>query len=486
MNLTIEQFLIKKNANIADALLVIDKNAHGICFVVDEDEKLFGIITDGDIRRSFLKGEGLETKISTIINSSFISLSVDLSAEQVNQALNEKIKCIPLVDDNNKVVDYASHSRARQIPIMQPSLAGNELNYVTECVRTGWISSQGSFVKKFESMFADYCQVPYALAVSNGTTALHLALACLHIGPGDEVIVPDYTFAASINAVIYTGATPVLVDVDRESWTMDIESLKLAITENTRAIMPVHIYGQPCNMNEIMAIAKQKNILIVEDCAEALGSFYNGKHVGSFGEVGTFSFFGNKTITTGEGGMLTFKNKEIYELAAVMRDHGMSKQKRYWHDMVGFNYRMTNLQAAIGVAQMERIDGILKSKRHLAEVYSSTLKDITGIQLHGEQEGTKNSFWLYTILINSQFGISRNELIDRLKKNGIEARPAFFPLHQMPVYSSYTRNGKFNNSLYISDNGLSLPSFTDITYEEQQAVLDAIEKVYAIKLFQKN
>lgn len=485
MSLSIDHFLINEDATIADALRVIDKNANGICFVIDNEDKLIGIITDGDIRRAFLNSKGLDSRISTIMNKSFTSLSIDSPIEKVNQALSEKIKCIPLVDNNGKVIDYASLTRARQIPIMQPSLAGNELNYVTECVRTGWISSQGAFVKKFEAMFADYCNVPYALAVSNGTTALHLALACLHIGPGDEVIVPDYTFAASINAIIYTGATPVIVDVDRHSWTIDIESLKNAITTRTKAIMPVHIYGQPCNMDAIMHIANEKNILVVEDCAEALGSLYKGKHVGGFGEVGTFSFFGNKTITTGEGGMLTFKDKETYELAAVMRDHGMSKQKRYWHDMVGFNYRMTNLQAAIGVAQMERIDDIIERKKSIAEVYSSRLKKQEGLQLQGELENTVSSYWLYTLLVDSQFGISRDELIDRMKKNGIETRPAFFPLHEMPVYEVYKGNRSFENSKYISIHGLSLPSFTDLTNEEQEAVIVAIEKVYAIKSFQK-
>lgn len=486
MNLHIEQFLVEENATIADALRVIDKNAHGICFVIDTAHKPRGVLTDGDIRRAFLKGYGLATQLTEVMNTSFVVLSVDTATDKINQAISEKVKCIPLIDQEGKIVDYASHTRARQIPIMQPSLSGNELNYVTECVRTGWISSQGSFVKKFEEMFANYCNVPYALAVSNGTTALHLALASLKIGPGDEIIVPDFTFAASINAVLYTGATPVIVDIDRQSWTIDINSIKNAITERTKAIMPVHIYGQPCEMDAIMKIAKDNNIFVVEDCAEALGSYYKNKHVGSFGEVGTFSFFGNKTITTGEGGMLIFKDKEKYELALVMRDHGMSKKLRYWHDMIGYNYRMTNLQAAIGVAQMERIDNIILKKRKVADNYNQDLKKCIGLKPQGEQTDTINSFWLYTILVDAQLGITRDELADRLKKNGVETRPAFFTLHEMPIYSEYKGNRSFENSLYVSRHGLSLPSFADISKQEQEAVIETIKNVYTIKSFQKS
>lgn len=483
MNLDIKHFILNEEATVSEALKLIDANAQGICFIIDREDKPVGILTDGDIRRAFLKEFNLKSPVAAVMNKSFTVYSIDAHSDEINAALNQKIRHIPLIDGNGKLVDYASRTRTRRIPIMQPTLAGNELQYVTDCIQTGWISSQGSYVKQFEKMFAEYCQVPYALAASNGTTALHLALASLHIGPGDEVIVPDFTFAASINSILYTGATPVIVDVNIETWTIDINSLKDAITPRTKAIMPVHIYGHACDMDAIMKIAEEHKLYVVEDCAEALGSTYHNKRVGSFGEIGTFSFFGNKTITTGEGGMLVFKDKATYELAAVLRDHGMSKQKRYWHDMIGFNYRMTNLQAAIGVAQMERIDEITGKKRQVAKDYDRLLKNYKGLQLHGEKEGTINSYWLYTLLVKPESGFTRDELATRLAKNGIETRPAFFPMHAMPVYAAYKGDRSFSNSIYISEHGLSLPSYADITEEELENVVKAIDKAYSVKSF---
>ena len=283
MTVTIEQLTIDENKTIGDALKCIDRNAQGICFIVNADLSPVGVLTDGDIRRAFLNGADLAVKVSEVMNRDFTMATIDTAPGVINKSLNEKVRHIPLTDKEGKLVDFASLSRNRRIPIMQASLSGNELQYVTNCISTGWISSQGSYVKEFERLFAAYCGAPYALAVSNGTTALHLALACLKIGPGDEVIVPDFTFAASVNAVIYTGATPVLVDVSLDTWTIDINELEAAITTRTKAIMPVHIYGQPCNMEAVMAIAKKYNLLVIEDCAEALGSTYKNKHVGVFG-----------------------------------------------------------------------------------------------------------------------------------------------------------------------------------------------------------
>ncbi|RZS72203.1 perosamine synthetase [Pseudobacter ginsenosidimutans] len=483
MNINIQSFLLNEEATLFDALKVIDSNAQGICFIVDEQGKLTGILTDGDIRRALLKSNTVDTPVKLVMNMNFNALPLGTPAELINSALNDKIRHIPLIDEAGKLIDFASRSRTRRIPIMQPSLSGNEVKYVTDCVQTGWISSQGSYVKQFEKMFAEYCGVPYALACSNGTTALHLALASLGIGPGDEVIVPDYTFAASINAILYTGATPVLVDIDRTSWTIDIDSVKTAITDKTKAIMPVHIYGHVCDMDALTKLAAINNIQIVEDCAESLGSFYRKQASGVFGAVGAFSFFGNKTITTGEGGMLIFKDKETYERASVLRDHGMSKTKRYWHDHVGYNYRMTNLQAAIGVAQMERIEEILQLKRNIAKTYNKAFSHFEGLQLHGEKSETINSYWLYTMIVNPGFGVTRNEMIERLSKNGIEGRPAFYPLHEMPVYAKeeFIRGREFPNSKYVSENALSLPSYVDLTDEEMSSVIKSVEMAFAVK-----
>lgn len=472
---------IDEQKALFEAIKVIDDNAQGICFVVDSNKKLTGVLTDGDIRRALLHGYNLNARIKDVMNRALTVMSIEATAEEINSKLNNKIRHIPLTDSEGRLVDYASRFRTRRIPIMQPSLGGNELKYVIDCVQTGWISSQGAYVKQFEKKFEEYTGAQYALAVSNGTTALHLALVSLGIGPGDEVIVPDFTFAASINAVLYTGANPVLVDVDMETWTIDVDSLQAAITPNTKAIMPVHIYGHPCDMDSIMQIANQNNLYVIEDCAEALGSLYKGKPVGTFGHVSAFSFFGNKTITTGEGGMLIFNEKAIYDHATVLRDHGMSKQKRYWHDYIGYNYRMTNLQAAIGVAQMERIAEIVDTKYKIAKHYNSALSKLSGLQLHGEKGMVRNSYWLYTILVKPGFGFDRDELIDRLAKNGIETRPAFYPLHEMPLYAQFRGNRKLSNSKFISDNGLSLPSYVDLKEEELINIIKSLEAAFSVK-----
>ena len=325
---TIQSLLVHQNTSIKDALSIIDKNAQGIVFAIDDQSKLVGVLTDGDIRRALLRGISLNEPVSVGMQRKFVSRPVSTSSKDLILLLNDQIRHIPLVDENNIPVDYACPHRLHQIPIMEPSLTGNEIEYVTDCIKTNWISSQGMYVRKFESLFAEYCGYPYALAVSNGTVALHLALVALHIGPGDEVIVPDLTFVASINAILYTGATPVIVDIHIETWTIDPSEIEKKITSATKAIMPVHLYGHPCHMDEIMAIAKRHNLFVVEDCAEAIGSKYKNKIVGSFGEVSTFSFFGNKTITTGEGGMVLFRDKETHERAKKLRDHGMVPTKR--------------------------------------------------------------------------------------------------------------------------------------------------------------
>jgi perosamine synthetase len=474
----IEELLITEDKPVKDALQIIDNNAQGTCFVVNASGKLVGVITDGDIRRALISGKNLDSKVKEVMQAKFISLPVTTPADQVQGKITSTIRHIPLVDENNIPVDYASYNRAHRIPVMTPQLNGNELKYVSECITTGWISSQGAFVKRFEKSFGEYVGTPHAVAVSNGTVAIHLALEALGIKEGDEVIVPDLTFAASINAVIYTGATPVIADVDPDTWTLSPESVRSLITEKTKAIMPVHLYGHPCHMDELMEIAKEKKLFVVEDCAEALGTLYKGRHVGTFGHAATFSFFGNKTITTGEGGMVLFNDAAIYEKAVVLRDHGMSKQKRYWHDYVGFNYRITNVQAAIGCAQLERLDEFVQAKRDMASVYNEGLKR-HNLTLPPEKEWAFNGFWLYTCIIDLKAGVSRDELIEKLMKNGIETRPVFYPLHEMPPYIPYVRKGQsFPVSDFLSRNGISFPSSVTITKEEQQTILDAVSGIY--------
>jgi len=469
---SIQTMLVKQDATIKDALSIIDNNAQGIVFVVDDQNRLVGVLTDGDIRRALLKGISLQEPVSIGMQRQFISRSVKTTSKELVQLLTDRIRHIPLVDDENVPVDYACLHRLHQIPISEPSLSGNEIEYVTQCIKTNWISSQGSFVRKFETLFAEYCGSSYALAVSNGTVALHLALVALNIGPGDEVIVPDLTFAASINAILYTGATPVIVDINPDTWTIDHLLIEKKISSRTKAIMPVHLYGHPCHMDEIVSIAQKYKLHIVEDCAEALGSMYKGKRVGTFAETSIFSFYGNKTITTGEGGMVLFRDKIIYNRAKILRDHGMSQTKRYWHDEVGFNYRMTNMQGAIGVAQMERVETLVDAKRRIAETYNKLLCNITGITTPQQADWAYNSYWLYTILVDPSSVVNRNELMNKLLLNGVETRPVFYTLHEMPPYIKYA-SGDYPVSNFVSRNGMSLPSSVSLTEQMLQTVTQA-------------
>jgi perosamine synthetase len=475
-NVNLEALKIFDHNSIKEALQALDINGRGTLFVLDEKGILQGIVTDGDIRRSLLKGVNINDRVCDVMNTSFVCLSVDADNNEILASLSKKIKLIPLIDKDSKLVDYASIDRLHNISISSPLLEGNELKYITECIHTNWISSQGKFVRGFESLFEQYHSGYKALAVSNGTVALHLALAALGIGKGDEVIVPDLTFAASVNAIIYTGATPVLVDVEMDSWNVSVDKIKKAISSKTKAIMPVHLYGLPCNMEEIAAIAKEYKLFVVEDCAEALGSTFIGRPVGTFGDAATFSFFGNKTITTGEGGMILFKDKVIAERAAMLRDHGMNKNRRYWHDEVGYNYRLTNIQAAIGVAQFERLEEFVRRKRNTASIYNFRLGKYSFLRLPISNDEFYNSFWLYTLLVNEDAPFNRGDLMDFLKHRAVETRPVFFPLHSMPPYIDYGKSSELYNSIQISNTGMSLPSAVSLSEREAYYICDCIDQ----------
>jgi len=361
-------------------------------------------------------------------------------------------------------------------PVAEPEIGEEELRNVIEAVKSGWISSKGRFIEEFESSFARYIGVKYGVATSNGTTALHLALVALGIGPGDEVIVPDLTFAATINAVIYTGAKPVIVDINPDYWSIDPEKLEKAITPRTKAVMPVHLYGHPCDMDAIMGIASEHNLYVVEDAAEAHGAEYKGRKVGSFGHISCFSFYGNKIITTGEGGMCLTNDEELAERIRVLRDHGMNPRRRYWHDVIGFNYRMTNLQAAIGAAQLGKIERFIKRKREIAKVYAEELSSIEGITLHPEMPWAKCVYWLYSILVDEgKVKITRDVLAEKLEGYGIETRKFFYPLHEMQIYRKYAIF-TYSISSKISRQGLNLPSSVKLSNEDVRYIATKIRE----------
>ena len=342
-------------------------------------------------------------------------------------------------------------------PVYKPTLGGNESKYVNECLESTWISSKGKFISEFEGRFAEYLNVRYAMTTSNGTSALHLALLALGIQPGDEVIVPTLTYIASVNSIAYVGATPVFVDSEKETWNIDIGQIKQKITERTKAILAVHLYGHPCNMHEILKIASANKLFVIEDCAEAIGSRIGDKYVGTFGDISTFSFFGSKTITTGEGGMVVSNNQELIKKAYHFKTQGVSPDIEYWHNVIGYNYRMTNICAAIGCAQMERIKQIIEKKRQIATWYQEELKNCP-VVLHNEMNGYLHTYWMCSILINNKD--TKDQLRKKLFDNGIETRPLFYPAHTMLMYRDDYR--KYPISEELSIRGINMPSYPDL------------------------
>ncbi len=362
------------------------------------------------------------------------------------------------------------------IPIAEPCLGPEEQENVLEAIRSGWISSQGKFIPEFEQKFARYCGTRYGVATANGTVALHLALKAIGIGPGDEVIVPVLTFIATANAVAYCNAKPVLVDVHPEYWCIDPVEVERNITDKTKAIIPVHLYGHPCDMNAITDIARRHNLYVIEDAAEAHGATYRGKRVGSFGDINCFSFYGNKIISTGEGGMCLTDDEALAGKMRILRDHGMDPNRRYWYDIVGFNYRMTNLQAAVGTAQVDRLDNLIARRRQLAIWYTDAFRNLVEsqvIRLPPEMPWANNIYWMYSILLEDTFGMSRDELIGGLKEKGIETRPLFYPLHLMPPYQGCSPSA-FPIAEEIGHKGLNLPSGPNTTREQVAQIVDCI------------
>ncbi len=359
------------------------------------------------------------------------------------------------------------------IPVAEPVLTGNELAYVSDCVTSGWVSSIGQYVTRFEQDFARFCGVKHGIATNNGTSALHLALTVLGIGPGDEVIVPTLTFVATANTVMYTGAKPVWADSEPRTWNLDPADVARKITPATRAIIPVHIYGHPVDMDAINAIAQQHHLHVIEDAAEAHGAEYKGRRVGSIGQMGAFSFYGNKIITTGEGGMLTTDDDTLAEKARRLRDHAMSPTRRYWHPEIGYNYRLTNIQAALGVAQMERIEEFIARKRAIAALYNELLKGTPGVSLPVEEPWAKNVYWMYSILVSDDARISRDGLMAHMKAHGIDSRPFFYPIHTQPPYA-------MGQSLPVAERlarqGLNLPSSAALGDDDIRRVVKIIRE----------
>lgn len=359
------------------------------------------------------------------------------------------------------------------IPISKPFIGPREKQLVLDALDSGWVSSIGKYIDEFEAGFARYCGTEYALAVSNGTTGLHLALAALGLQAGDEVIVPDLTFVATANAVAYTGATPVLAEIDPDTLCIDPESVKSLITDRTKAIIPVHLYGHPADMDALMEIAEARGIDLIEDAAEAHGAEYKGRRVGGLGKCGVFSFYGNKVITTGEGGMLTTNDREFYQRAKRLRDHAMSPQRRYFHEQIGFNYRITNLQAALGVAQLERIDDFLGRRTEIMDWYNSAIALTDSVRLNRVKNWAKSAFWMVCLEVDWFDETRRNTFMQALRSRGIDTRPYFCTMSSMPMY----KQEPLPVSAQKSQIGINLPSFFDLSKSDVSRICGAVNEL---------
>lgn len=365
------------------------------------------------------------------------------------------------------------------IPVNSPLITDESKELVSKALAEGWISSVGPYVERFETEFAKYLGVKHAISVSSGTAALHIALLAAGVGEGDEVIVPSFTMAASWMAVMYCGAKPVFVDVDPAIFTLDPDLIESAITKRTKAIMPVHIYGHPADMDPVLAIAKKHNLVVIEDAAEAHGATYKGKLTGTMGDINAFSFYANKIITTGEGGMITTGSDELASRARSLKDLSHSKDKRFIHDGLGYNYRLTSLQAALGSGQLKHIEDFLATKRHMADLYTSLLKDVRGLTLPVTREWATHVYWMYAILVDeAQFGMSKDQLRAALLPSGIDTRDFFYPPASQPILVEASLAGaSFPVAEQIAKTGLYLPSGLSITDDQIIEVCQAIKAI---------
>ena len=368
------------------------------------------------------------------------------------------------------------------IPISGPWITQKEIDYVTDAVTNAWYANANIYNERFEKTFAEYLGIKFAISLPSCTSAIHLSLLSLGVGAGDEVIVPDLTWIASSAPISYVGATPVFADVDEKTWCLSAKSFEQLISAKTKAVIPVELYGNMPDMDSICEIAHRHGIAVIEDAAEAIGSEYEGRKAGSFGDTGVFSFHGSKTLTTGEGGMLLTNHEDIYRRSLFLRDHGRNPgDKMFWNTEVAYKYKMTSMQAALGLAQIERIDELVERKRQIFDWYRSELRNIQGITLNYEAHNTKNTYWMVTVVIAEKFGLKKEELMDSMSEKGIDCRPFFYPLSSIPAYQDLEQakqaRQRNRNAYKISPYGINLPCGMNMTKEKVGYVCDILKSV---------
>lgn len=465
-----QPYICQRSDSVFAAIEKCLDNGIGACVVVDEGRPV-GKVSLDDIRRAILDG-------SVIREPMLAPLLERLEDSQVKGRLRNDVNVddeilSPIVAENGHLAGIRLDRSEQYIQVAHPDLTRHEFRAVLDAFISSWVSSKGAYIGKFEEEFSAFVGVPHGVAVSNGTTALHLALVALGVGPGDEVIVPDLTFAATINAVLYCGATPVIVDIDPQTWTMSMAAFAAACTPHTKAVIPVHLHGRPAEIGPITELARSRGIVVIEDCAEAHGATYNGARVGTFGDIACFSFFANKIVTTGEGGMCLTSSDSHARVLRELRDHGMAPGKSYWHERVGYNYRMTNLQAAIGQSQLWRIDRILERNRSIAERYRVELDGVPGLTFPPDLPDAYGSVvWLTCLQVPSHL---RNQLLAAAHAAEIEMRPFFHSLSEMPLYEKYA--GHCPTSRALSETGINLPTSRSVDDQVIRRVASLIRNV---------
>ena len=469
MTSVIEAIQIGETASLRDAMKAMREGGKGLVCVRTKAGRVIGVLSDGDIRNALLEGRSMDDDAAKVMTRDFVYVRSDQTEKEARELLSNKIRVVPILNAEGQLTGLVNPA---VIPVFEPNFLERERKLLMECIDTGWISSQGRFIPAFEEIFARRMTMPYGVATSNCTTALHLALVALGIGSGDEVLCPDLTFISPANMIRLTGATAVLVDVEPESLGMDVRHAAAKITPKTKAIMVVHAFGHSADMDPITALAKKHGLRVIEDSAEAPGALYKGRAIGSIGDLSCFSFFANKIVTTGEGGMVLCRDKEMDKSLRMLRDHGMSREKRYVHDVIGFNYRMTNMQAAIGIAQMEQFDSILIQRDAQAAHYQRRFSESRTVRWRPTLDYCRPVHWLATITLDDES--LRDPLIEHLGMVGIDARPMVYPIHMAKPYQAGNDPRDFPISRSIGLRSLHLPSSTKLSTAQIDRICDSV------------
>ena len=472
----LEEILVPADATVRHVAEAIDRGAVEIALAVDENRKLIGTITDGDVRRALLAGTALDDPVADVIHRTPVTASAQLTSDALLLMMKDRgVMQIPLVEADRVVGLAFMRDLIGSIPLSVPSFVGREAEYLQECIDTEWVAGRGPFVRRFEELFASFHEQDAAVSTSSGTAALHTAMADLEIGPGDEVIGPSLTFVATVNPIRYLGATPVFADVDPLTFTLDPAGLESLITPRTRAILPVHLFGQPADMDPILEIAGRHGVPVIEDTTEALGARYKGRLCGTMGVSACFSFNGNKLITSGGGGMLLADSASRLEHLRFLTLQARDTTEPEWtHTKIGFNYTLSNLHSAVGLAQLEGLAERLARKREIADRYREGLTGIGGLTPFRQPEWAAGSFWLNPILVDEDvYGRSRDETIAMLDRVAIDSRPFFRPIHQLPPYLEFA-TGSYPVSDRLHASGILLPSSAGLTSDDQERVIAAL------------